>query len=210
MKLPLQCLIAGVVLLGGALAQQQPPANPPAETASPTVFKTETRLVPVDVVVQDKKGNYVKDLEQKDFKVWEDGKEQQIRNFSFEANPNSPVATQKKYLVLFFDLSSMNVGDQMQARQAASKFIDANAGPNRLMAVANFTGGLQIAQNFTDDIERLKAVVTGVKTATVVSNTGTGGPGGGPTLRGMGGYGQRTMLLALASLAKGLMDIPGR
>ena len=207
----MKSLVTALVLLGGALAQQTPPP-PPARTETPATFKTETRLVPVDVVVQDKKGNYIRDLEQKDFKVFEDGKEQQIRNFSFEANPNSPVATQKKYLVLFFDLSSMNTGDQMQARQTAAKFIDANAGPNRVMAVVNYGGSLSIAQNFTDDIERLKAVVTGVKQTTVVSNTGASGPGGGGgvTLRGMAGYGQRTMLLAIASLAKSLADIPGR
>ena len=141
------------LLAPGAMAQQ--PANAPVAGGAPgAIFRSETRLVPVDVVVQDKKGNYVHDLEQKDFKVWEDNKEQQIRNFSFEADPNSPLAQQKKYLVLFFDLSTMTMGDQIQARQAAAKFIDANAGPNRLMAVANFGGALQITQNFTDDIER--------------------------------------------------------
>ena len=84
--------------------------------------------------------------------------------------PNSPLAQQKKYMVLFFDHSSMNIGDQMQARQAAAKFIDANAGPNRLMAVVNFGGALQISQNFTDDIERLKAVVSGAKISAVSAN----------------------------------------
>ena len=96
------------VVAWGAAAQQ--PANPPAAGAPGTIFRSETRLVPVDVVVQDKKGNYIHDLEQKDFKVWEDNKEQQIKNFSFEADPNSPLAQQKKYLVLFFDLSTMNHG----------------------------------------------------------------------------------------------------
>src|SRR3954447_5163049 len=109
-------LVTGLVLLSGALAQQ-PPTAPP-------IFKTETRIVPVDVVVTDKKGNYIHDLEQKDFKVYEDNKEQPIKSFSFEADPASPVATQKKYMVLFFDVSSMNLGDQQQARQAAVKFID--------------------------------------------------------------------------------------
>ncbi len=207
--------IAILLLTGIAAALGQQPPAPAQEPGAPPTFRSETRLVPVDVVVQDKKGNYVHDLEQKDFKVWEDNKEQVIRNFSFEANPASPVSQQKKYLVLFFDLSSMNTGDQMQARQAAAKFIDANAGPNRLMAVANFGGGLQIAQNFTDDIERLKQVVAGVKSTTVVSNTGIGGPGGGisggPRLGGgMTGYAQRTMLLALRSLASSLSGIPGR
>jgi hypothetical protein len=55
----------------------------------------------------------------------------------------------------------------MQARQAAARFIESNAGPDRLMAVVNFTGALQIAQNFTGDIDRLKQVVGGIKTSAV-------------------------------------------
>src|SRR5262249_48073721 len=119
------------------------------------------------------------------------------------------LATQKRYIVLFFDLSSMNPGDQIQARQAAAKFIDANAGPNRLMAVANFGGGLQIAQNFTDDIERLKMVVTQPPPSRAVSNTGIGGPGG-PRLGSMAQFGMRAMVSAVRSLARNLSEVPGR
>src|SRR3954454_24388573 len=200
----LRSSVYGLFLLA-ASATAQEPANPPVAGAPGAVFRSETRLVPVDVVVQDKKGNYIHDLEQKDFKIWEDNKEQQIRNFSFEADPNSPLAQQKKYLVLFFDLSTMNVGDQMQARQAAGKFIDANAGPNRLMAVANFGGSLQIAQNFTDDIERLEQVVSGAKFSVVSTNDTSG-----PRLSTAGQFGVRTSVLALRNLAKTLGDIPGR
>ncbi len=199
-------IVTGFLLAAGAFAQQ-PPANPPAAQAPGTIFRTETKLVPVDVVVQDKKGNYVHDLEQKDFKVMEDNKEQQIRAFSFEADPNSPLAQQKKYLVLFFDNSTMNLTDQAQARQAAAKFIDANAGPNRLMAIANFGGSLQIAQNFTDDIERLKAIVAGTKIPAI--STSAAGVGG-PSLGSVQQFGMRTGVLALRGLAKVLGDIPGR
>ena len=66
-------LFTGILLLAAVPGQGQP-----ASTQTPTVFKTEARLVPVDVVVQDKKGNYVHDLEMKDFKLWEDNKEQTI------------------------------------------------------------------------------------------------------------------------------------
>ena len=48
--------------------------------------------------------------------------------------------------------------DQIQARQAAVKFIDSSAGPNRLMAIVNFGGSLQISQNFTG---RYRATETG-------------------------------------------------
>ena len=71
------------------------------------VIQTETKLVLVDAVVADKKGSYVTDLTQKDFRVWEDNKEQSIKTFSFEADPASPNNGQKHYLVLFFDTSTM-------------------------------------------------------------------------------------------------------
>lgn len=198
-----QSVVFAMAVAGCAFAQQ-PPANPPAAGAPGTIFRTESKLVPVDVVVQDKKGNYIRDLEQKDFKIWEDNKEQQIRNFSFEANPASPLAQQKKYLVLYFDLSSMNPGDQIQARQAAVKFIDANAGPNRLMAVVNFGGSLDVRQNFTDDIERLKAAANGVRSASVSTTASAGGPRIIPV------FGQYSMLLGLRNMAKNLTEIQGR
>jgi len=67
-------------------AQSQNPVPPPADTSTP-VFKAETRLVLVDTIVTDKKGNYVTDLTAKDFKVWEDNKEQPIKSFSLESTP---------------------------------------------------------------------------------------------------------------------------
>src|SRR5581483_11311275 len=117
-------LLAGLALTAALPAQDQPPL---------TVIKTETRVVLVDAVVTDKKGNYISDLAQKDFKVYEDGKEQVIKSFAFEADPNSPMANQKHYLMLLFDNSHMDSAGQMRARDAAKKFVDANSGPNRMM-----------------------------------------------------------------------------
>src|ERR1700746_1761428 len=96
---------------------QQPQAQPASlpDSATPTI-RAETRLVLVDTIVTDKKGNYVSDLAQKDFKVWEDDKEQEIKSFSSEANAATSAPDQKHYLVLFFDNSTMDMGDQMRAR----------------------------------------------------------------------------------------------
>src|ERR1039458_6580724 len=153
----------GALLAGaGAAGAQQV-----EQTSTPTVIRSETKLVLVDAVVTDKKGNYITDLTQKDFDVLEDNKKQSIKTFAFEADPNSPLSNQKHYLVLFFDNASSGYGDQIQARQAAASVIDANTGPNKYIAIANFTGSLRITQNFTNDPERLKAVVSGIKTATV-------------------------------------------
>src|ERR1039458_4086020 len=95
-------LLSGFLLLAGAASRAQE-AQPQGE---PTVIRTETRLVLVDVVVTGKKGAYVEDLELKNFKVWEDNKEQQLKTFSFGADPKAP-GGQQRYIVLFFDNSTM-------------------------------------------------------------------------------------------------------
>ena len=207
MRLPSMSLLAGVLFCAGAVAQAQQAGAP---SASQAVIRTEARLVLVDTVVTDKKGAYIHDLVLKDFRVWEDNKEQAIKSFSFEADPGSPSASQKRYLVLFFDNSTMNPGDQIRARQAAARFIDNNAGPNRLMAVVNFGGAVQIAQNFTADADRLKQVVSGVKSSAVSPNVEVASIGM-PRLGGAAAdYGARSVVLALRSLAKNLAGVPGR
>jgi VWFA-related protein len=185
----------------GAAQQTPPPAD------SNTVLRVETNVVLVDAVVTDKKGNYVRDLKQKDFKVWEDNKEQTIKSFSFEADPASPLNNQPRYMVLFFDNSTMGFGEQAQARKAAASFIDANAGPNRQMAIVNYSGALQIAQNFTSDVERLKAIVAGTKLS-VGPGPNESGPGG--LGRAAANFGTRNVIMAIRDLAKNLSTIPGR
>jgi len=199
--------LTAVLLWNGLPAR----AQEVAQTATPTVIRTETRLVLVDSVVTDKKGNYIGDLTQKSFKVYEDNKEQPITSFAFEADPSGPNGAQKRYLVLFFDNASVSTGDQINARNAAQKFVDANTGPNKFIAVANFSGTLTIAQNFTNDAERLKAVINGVKMSAVGTGGGGFGSGSGlPSLNGAATFGARTVLLGLRALAKGLEDVPGR
>jgi VWFA-related protein len=208
------------VLTASALAQQPTQAS----TTEVPIIKAQTRLVLVDTVVTDKKGNYVRDLTAKDFKVWEDNQEQAITTFSFEDEAASPSSAQRRYLVLFFDNSTMDSGDQVRAREAAAKFIDANSAPNHLMAIINFGGTVQIAQNFTADANRLKQVVSGVQFSNVSPNAqspvqvaslstppGIGVPAGAPNLSNAeADFGVQSVMLALRTLAKSLSTVPGR
>ncbi len=211
-------MLATASLFSAAAAQQQS-----AEAAAPAVptIKVETREVLVDTVVTDKHGNYVRDLAMRDFKVWEDDKEQTITSFSFEDDAASPTRAQKQYLVLFFDNSTLDASDQARARKAAADFIDANAGPNRLIAVVDFGGTVHVSQNFTADVERLKQVVATVKGSAVAPNAPPpvqvaslgmpALPAGAPSLSNAeADFGSRSVLLALRSLAKNLMTVPGR
>jgi VWFA-related protein len=192
-------VLAGfLALMSGLSKGQQQGAD------SGAVIKTETKLVLVDAVVTDKKGAYVRDLTIKDFKVSEDRKDQTIKSFAFEADPNSPTASQKRYLVLFFDNSTMSFGDQAQARKSAAQFIEKNGGANVLMAIVNYGGSIVISQNFTSDVDRLKAVVSGVKGSFTSPNEA------GPLNKAAADFGARDMILSLRSMAKTLADIPGR
>src|ERR1700690_3053181 len=183
-----------------AWAAVYPAARAQAPENSGAVIKTETKLVLVDTVVTDKKGNYIHDLESKNFHVYEDNKEQQIKSFNFEAGTSSP-SNLKHYLVLFFDNSTMEFVDQARARQAATKFIDSNGRPNRLMAIANFGGALQIAQNFTEDQQRLKNVVNGIKFSAVSPNASDANAPAQLNTQ-MASFGSRDVLYALKDLAK--------
>ncbi len=183
------------------------------------VIKKESKLVLVDVVATDKKGNYLHDLTQNDFKVYEDNKEQTISSFSAGADTAIQANGQRRYLILFFDNSTMQTPDQIQARNAANKFIAANAGPDHLMAVVDFGGSLRIVQNFTANADLLRAAVAGVKTSAVNPNANIAGDSQPVTIASTGisslnnaeaDFGARSMLLAVRSLAKNLRGTPGR
>jgi VWFA-related protein len=221
-------LAAGVMGLAPAPSRGQgQPAPPPPQAASPAeqqpvvVIRKESKLVLVDSVVTDKKGNYIRDLTQNDFKVFEDNKEQPVSTFSTGADAATQANGQRRYLILFFDNSTMAAPDQIQARSAATKFIAANAGPDRLMAVVDFGGSLRIVQNFTANADVLRAAVSGVKNSSVDPNApaqgatvtvaSTGLSSFGSSLgNAEADFGARSMLLAVRSLAKNLRAIPGR
>ena len=203
MQFPRILILSALVCLCAILAVAQ---DQGAQTPSPSI-KVETRLVLVDAVVTDKKGNYIRDLTAKDFKVWEDNRQQEVTSFSFEADSSSRPGGQKRYLILFFDNSSMDFAQQAQARQAAAKFIESNAGPNRPMAIVDYVNGLRVAQNFTEDAARLKQVVANVKLAGAPSPSMPGFPS---LSRAETDYRVRDGILALRSLVRNLESVPGR
>jgi hypothetical protein len=186
---------------GGAPQSQ---TNPPSPEQAGTVLKAEARLVLVDAVVTDKKGAYVRDLSVKDFRVYEDNKEQKITSFAFEADPaiQNP---QPHYMVLFFDDLSMPAPiDQANARQAAVKFVEKNASPTTMIAVVDFNGQFKITQNFTANVEKLKKAVVNLKLNI--------GPGIGDASFSLGGmdFGLNNDLDALRFLARELSHVAGR
>src|ERR1700689_1138466 len=223
---PLLILAAGwsarraVVAPAVVRAQQSSAPATGATAPGSQVLRAESRVVRVDVIVTDKKGNYIHDLTAKDFHVFDNNQEEPIVNFSYGSTSGPSGAPDRRYMVLFFDDSTMEIGDQARAREAARKFIDANAGPDRVMAVVDFTGALRVIQNFTADATRLKQAAASMKPSAVSPDapgpsfpdtSALGNFGSGPALpNAQADFGVHTLLLGIRSLAKNLANVPGR
>ena len=90
--------IALTALTVAAMAAQDGPkqdapkqdAPKPASTGDPSdsgvLIRSTTRLIQLNVVVHDRKGEPVKDLKKEDFKIFDNGKPQKVAVFSMDAN----------------------------------------------------------------------------------------------------------------------------
>jgi Ca-activated chloride channel homolog len=172
-----------------------------AAKAQAPVFQSQTKVVLVDAVVTGKKGEYVRNLTAKDFRVWEDNKEQTIKSLSVATDS----AAEPRRLVLFFDNTGMSAADQARVRQAAASFVDTYAGPNRLMAVMNLDEGLRVVQSFIENAGRLKEAVRGVRVTASSS-----GIAPRETAMGTAEANARNLIQSLGSLARNLNAVPGR
>ncbi len=190
---------AGVILLS---AQEE------------TLIHTETRVVLVDAVAVNRKGEFVRDLTQKDFRLWEDGKEQKISAFSLESAGVSPDRSNKHYIAMLFDTATAGQTSQVAMRQEATHFIDSFTSPDRYMAVINYGRGIQITQNFTADPDRLRKALSVVQ-STAVNNAGLFRDGARNTNTSTLGMDvdtspYRNFLAAVEGMANSLAVIKGR
>jgi Ca-activated chloride channel homolog len=84
------CLAASPAL---AAQPQQPAPQAPEDSKDRPTLRVATRLVQVNVIVNDKHGNPIPGLAQKDFSILDNGKPQEVRVFSSETDvPSAPSA----------------------------------------------------------------------------------------------------------------------
>jgi VWFA-related protein len=156
------------------------PANAPEMSThdNPVPLESRVNLVPVRVVVRDSKGNAIPNLHREDFQLFEDGKPQIISNFTVEtlasplgaagesaaaskpgaAAPGLPGAAflpPARFVALLFDDPHLNLQDLMQARIAASSYVQKYLTPTDRIAVFTVSG--QTQTDFTDDRAKLRA-----------------------------------------------------
>jgi len=172
-------------------------------------LKVSTNEVLVDVRVTDRKGDPVTDLKQSDFKVDEDGVPQKINSFDLEniqklaqetgengkpaeinlgtlprATPQETyrrMVQNHRLIVLFFDLSSMQIPDLLRALQSAQNFLKTEMTPADLVAVVTYSSNLKVLQDFTNDRDALSKSIRSIQigqSSTLASNGGVGEAGG--------------------------------
>jgi len=141
-------------------------------------LKANAELVLTNVVARDAKtGELVTGLKQSDFKIFENGKEQQIDSFDFEsvdmaaplreatisglaAGPAGSKAVvvakpeelrNHRLIVMFFDLTSMQPEDLERSVDAAQAFLKTKMQPADLVALVSLGDTLSVDQDFTAD-----------------------------------------------------------
>jgi VWFA-related protein len=161
--------------------QQQP--NVPTKRQ---VLRQTSDLVRVDVEVTDKSGKPVKGLRPDQFTISDNGKAQKISIFSYsdiesvetapktETQPtvvavDSPTPVpqdtldnqikNRRMMVLFFDLSSMQTDDLLRAHDAAMKFVEKQMTNADLVSVVVYSTKLSVWADFTDDKKKLEKAI---------------------------------------------------
>lgn len=162
---------------------QNPSATPPP--ADDEAIKISTNLISIDVTVTDKDGNIVADLKPEDFEVFENGKKQEITNFSFiSVNPQTKrlenTAAQKNskgqiaipippvklkleevrrtYALVVDDLG-LSFASVRFVRQSLRKFIEEQMQEGDLVAIIRTGGSAGTLQSFTSDKRLLLAAL---------------------------------------------------
>ena len=157
-----------------------PTARQSSKQTPAPVLRATSDLVRIDVEVTDKSGRAIKGLRADEFVVTDDGKPQAISTFSYEdiehvetaptedakpivvpvdkEGPNTPSAAaaseqlrDRRLLVLFFDLTSMQPDDLIRAHDAAAKFVKQQMTKADVVAVVAFSTRLIVLANFTND-----------------------------------------------------------
>jgi len=95
----------------------------------PPTFRSSVDMVSFGVTVVDRKGNFLTDLGEKDFEVYEDGQKQSLRFFvpcdAQAGYSASPLPSAELHLGALFDISGSMEADMQLARSAAIRFLNA-------------------------------------------------------------------------------------
>src|ERR1700734_774527 len=142
------------VLLPAPCRAQEPQPGPAAPPPTDTFkiqqgkpIRNETQITLVGASVTDPLGRLVTGLEQQNFRVFEDGVEQEVVQFSSEDVPVS--------IGVIFDMSGSMSDKIDKSRQAAVQFFR-TANPQDEFFLVNFNDRAQLISPFTSSVDELQ------------------------------------------------------
>lgn len=139
--------------------QNPKPLGRQAEQPTPAddggTIKVDTTLVTIPVSVIDKDGKFAPRLTKRDFRIYEDGVEQEIEDLSTVEAPFN--------VVLLLDTSRSTVFKMEDIQRAAVAFVDELRAQDRVMVVS-FDKEVYIDAEFTSDRDRLRRAIYGTRT----------------------------------------------
>ncbi len=163
------------VLLGSVLLAQQ--SSAPSQQP-PVIFQLEVEYVEVTAIVNDDRGNFQRDLSIDDFTILEDGKPQEIAEFSLvdlaieraeqpifaeseiepDVRSNAEPFDGRVYVLVMDDLHTTAMPSP-RVRFAAQRFIQQNLGSNDVASIVLTSGRTDGTQAFTSSRRLLLGAV---------------------------------------------------
>jgi Ca-activated chloride channel family protein len=135
-------------------SQEQAPTGP-EEVDAGDIIKVSTTLVTIPVSVMDRDGRYIPNLLKEDFRIWEDGVEQDVAFFASVDKPFS--------VVLMLDTSPSTQFRMEDIQDAASTFVNQLRPEDRVMVVS-FNDDIRVLSEFTTDRSRLHRAIQRART----------------------------------------------
>jgi VWFA-related protein len=130
--------------------KQEPPADLKSSTTEPRI-RVQANIVTAPVTVIDSKGDYVFDLQERDFKVLDNGVPQHIEQFSLEQRPLAAV------IVVEANSTSAPLLDEV--RPLGPVFSSLMLGPQGEAAVVTYGEQIRDVQDFTQKSEELESAL---------------------------------------------------
>jgi VWFA-related protein len=180
-------VLSGIGLLRSMSAQdvQMVPDKQDQESAAKTqsdkdqdedvvaTLKTNANVVQLFFNVKDKKGGLIPNLPKDNFQIVEDGKPQSIKYFSAESN--LPLT-----LGILIDASASQENVLDMEKQVGGAFLNEILREKDMAFVMSFDIGVDLLQDFTSNVRRLKAALNSVKINSGGNVGSLPGMGGGP------------------------------
>ncbi len=233
-------LFPALLLLCAFATAQNQQSTTKQDPADLKVFRVNVNLVQVDAVVTDKDGRPVTDLTAEDFVVLQDGKSQEITNFSLVRMPPPvapPPAAQKRpskpeeaapvpqiqltpdqvrrVVALVVDDLGLSFDNTVRSRDAIKKWVDEEMQPGDLVAVITTGFGMGGLQQFTGDKQLLYSAIDRIR-FNIISRVGSDSYGDEPSALSSEQQEERNRGLvggtmgAIRYAVNGMENLPGR